>query len=664
MKQQPLKPKLLDLFSGIGGFRLGLEQAGFEAVGYCEADPAARAVYESMFQPINEWCSTDIANVKSTDLPEADIWSFGFPCFPAGSLVKTTQGLKPIETITEGTNVLTHSGRYCPVNQTMKRKTNELIQLSFSKISDHPPLCCTPNHPFYVVDKNASSAPIWKKAKDIQPGDQIVQPLDQIAKLPSGSPWDTFEELVGNQHFWMALGQLWSYEGFLSKNHSIAREQYKCFTNVCVATKELTFEDWYQAIQELEQTSEEYEQYPNEILNLPTSLLRVFLIGLCRYDSIGIDSTHKFYIPVYNKHMIWQVRYMMLRLQHQSCIPRSSTDLNFYAEVWVEALLQVAPEPYCVMPVTQIQNIELEEAISVYNLGVLYDNSYTINLLACHNCQDISVAGNQKGITGRRSGLFYAVTDLLSSLEDSDPRKPGWITAENVAHLLFINGGWDFASVIRELDACGYDVWWTVEDTSNYGVPQQRQRLFIIGHLRSRGPRTIHFERKASKKTLKRLNKDASPQEGERARQGERIYRVDGLSPSVTCDNHGIFAINAIEWLEKSQYGRRIKRNEEAMFTLTCAVKHGVMIQDDQQYIIRKLTPRETFRLQGFPDDYFDRAAKTVYADRRNVKRSISNSSLYRQSGNAVSVPVARYIGELIMEAELAAAEEGHIASD
>ena len=99
-------------------------------------------------------------------------------------------------------------------------------------------------------------------------------------------------------------------------------------------------------------------------------------------------------------------------------------------------------------------------------------------------CQDISIAGKQLGFTGNRSSLFFRVMYLLEQLEESD--KPTWLFIENVKNLLSVNGGWDFARLLVELDKGGYDAEWQVLNSKDFGVPQNRERCFIIGHLRGR----------------------------------------------------------------------------------------------------------------------------------------------------------------------------------
>lgn len=99
-------------------------------------------------------------------------------------------------------------------------------------------------------------------------------------------------------------------------------------------------------------------------------------------------------------------------------------------------------------------------------------------------CQDISVAGKQLGFKGNRSSLFFRVMYLLGQLEEK--KKPTWLFIENVKNLLSVNGGWDFAKLLVELDEGGYDAEWEILNSKDFGVPQNRERCFIIGHLRGR----------------------------------------------------------------------------------------------------------------------------------------------------------------------------------
>ena len=300
-------------------------------------------------------------------------------------------------------------------------------------------------------------------------------------------------------------------------------------------------------------------------------------------------------------------------------------------------------------------------------------------------CQDISVAGKQGGISANRSGLFFAVMRLLREIEEKN--KPGWLLIENVKNLFSVNGGRDFLRVLAELDAVGYDAQWQLINSKDFGVPQNRERVFIVGNLRGRCAGKILPVCGEGGGTLKQIVG---------GRQGMRVYDPNGLSCTLSTDggglgkntglyivpyvidkdrlrqttdetaancidanyhkgldNHGqrtaiLEAIPCItpDILNKNQNGRWFKEPDDPMFTLTSQDRHGVLLRSADGYRIRRLTPRECFRLQGFPDEYFDRAAAVN-----------SDTQLYKQAGNGVTVTVIRAIGKKFAEYEKAMEE-------
>jgi len=114
-------------------------------------------------------------------------------------------------------------------------------------------------------------------------------------------------------------------------------------------------------------------------------------------------------------------------------------------------------------------------------------------------CQDISISGRQLGFKGNRSSLFFRVMYLVGQLEEEE--KPEWLFIENVKNLLSVNRGWDFARLLVALDERGYDAEWEVLNSKDFGVPQHRERCFIIGHLRSRGRRKVFPLREGNSET-------------------------------------------------------------------------------------------------------------------------------------------------------------------
>lgn len=121
--------KFIDLFAGIGGIHTGLTKAGMKCVGWCEQDKYAQASYRALYPTDNLWFSPDVRALNGTEMPYADLWCCGFPYFTAGTLVKTSQGLTPIEEINNGDLVLTKELRYKPVIQTMRREVSEVYNI-------------------------------------------------------------------------------------------------------------------------------------------------------------------------------------------------------------------------------------------------------------------------------------------------------------------------------------------------------------------------------------------------------------------------------------------------------------------------------------------------------------------------------------------------------
>lgn len=144
-------------------------------------------------------------------------------------------------------------------------------------------------------------------------------------------------------------------------------------------------------------------------------------------------------------------------------------------------------------------------------------------------CQDISVAGRQLGFAGHRSSLFFAVTKLIKDL-DAESR-PSLVFIENVKNLLSVNGGFDYARLLIELDEIGYDAEWAVLNSKDHGVPQNRERIFIIGHFRGRGTREVFpLQGTASQNRIRQMIGGS---------QSERLYNPDGLSVALTGESGG-----------------------------------------------------------------------------------------------------------------------------
>lgn len=193
-------------------------------------------------------------------------------------------------------------------------------------------------------------------------------------------------------------------------------------------------------------------------------------------------------------------------------------------------------------------------------------------------CQAFSVAGKRKGFEDTRGTLFFEIARFASVL------RPKFLFLENVKGLLNHEGGDTFETILRALDELGYDVEWQVLNSKDY-VPQNRERVFIIGHLRGAGTRKVFpfgsndsaVNRQYGIKRIGNIRKKGLSQSGD-------VVSIDSISPtmcSTTTQKDPLkVAIPVLtpDRVEKRQNGRRFKEDGEEMFTLTAQDRHGVAV--------------------------------------------------------------------------------------
>jgi len=242
-------------------------------------------------------------------------------------------------------------------------------------------------------------------------------------------------------------------------------------------------------------------------------------------------------------------------------------------------------------------------------------------------CQDISIAGRRSGLEGNRSGLFFEFIRLVNEFKEKD--RPDYLILENVKNLLSINGGFDFLRVQIELGESGYDAEWQVLNACHYGVPQNRERLFIIGHNRNRSTRKIFPLTGSTTGTLKQIIGGA---------QGQRVYDTNGIAVTLGSQGGGMGANTGLYFIDLSKENPKITANArciQAKYNKGCTNWKGEISGVLVNKRIRKLTTKECFRLQGFPDELFYKAQEVN-----------SDSQLYKQAGNSVVVPIIKVIGD------------------
>lgn len=303
-------------------------------------------------------------------------------------------------------------------------------------------------------------------------------------------------------------------------------------------------------------------------------------------------------------------------------------------------------------------------------------------------CQAFSIAGHRRGFEDTRGTLFFEICRFASIL------RPKYLFLENVRGLLNHDGGATFETIIRTLDELGYDVEWQVLNSKNFGVPQNRERVFIIGHLRGECTRNvfpISGESEQSDHQPPKIEIIGNTKNPNGARKGTRslvygsggvvgtltatdykepkqvaikqfgilqpnfnqcgvVYETDGIAPIIRAYQGGGLEPkirvkeatskgyaeaevgDSVNLSHPNSKTRRGRVGKQVANTLLTGENQGVIEPD---FRIRKLTPRECWRLQGFPDWAFDKAQEVN-----------SNSQLYKQAGNSVTVNVIAAIAK------------------
>ncbi|EAC9571648.1 DNA (cytosine-5-)-methyltransferase [Listeria monocytogenes] len=279
-------------------------------------------------------------------------------------------------------------------------------------------------------------------------------------------------------------------------------------------------------------------------------------------------------------------------------------------------------------------------------------------------CQAFSIAGKRRGFEDTRGTLFFEIMRWATVL------KPKTLFLENVPGLLSHDEGITFETILRKMDEAGYDAEWDCLNACHFGVSQSRERIFLVGHSRKgRRRKVFPIERcneQANLERIKKINRINNHSQVLFSKSEEAFSFVQKttcipilspereekrLAPTLTTMQGGgqepkvLLVREATKkgYAEAAKYDginlsmpesetRRGRVAKQMTSTLDTGCQQGVVVEEIR---IRKLTPRECWRLQGFPDWAFDAAAKVN-----------SNSQLYKQAGNSVAVPVIVAIAE------------------
>ena len=294
-------------------------------------------------------------------------------------------------------------------------------------------------------------------------------------------------------------------------------------------------------------------------------------------------------------------------------------------------------------------------------------------------CQAFSIAGKRMGFDDTRGTIFFDFARIMKA------KKPKFAIFENVKGLLNHDGGKTYETILQTLNELGYDAQWGILNTKFHGLPQNRERVYIVANLRERSSTKILFERGDDitdkvERTEQSIIGDYYTENGKTHQwggvigdesiapclmageyksprivkigsiggkpcQSDQVYSPSGVSVTLSAQNGGkgamtgLYKIGDIDGLN-TQYSRVY--DSKGVSTTINAQGGGLGAKTglyNIEHKVRRLTPKECFRLQGFKDEMVD----------LGYKLGISDTQLYKMAGNAVSVPVVEWVTQRVL---------------
>lgn len=504
----------------------------WKLVNFCEFDKYATKSYCAIHNVDESLNLGDITKVDETKLKPFNMICGGSPCFVKGTKVYTNMGYKNIEDISIGDLVLTHKKRFMPVVATGGEKQKDIYSL---RVQGFLETRCTDHHPFYCK-KTRSSIPEKIRLKDINKGyyigSHINKESDNKFNLSNEDCW-ILGRYVADGHVRKdkRKGRIegYQYQCILSIGNNkvdelkknVKNRHYSCYPHsdsvhrVVFSSMDLV----NFIIDNGFGTKAETKTIPKFILDLPIDKLHSFIDGYMSGDGCEIDG--KYQATTISKELamslclavekVFRVGcriYYDERPEHHEIQGRIVNQKDTYMIRFMKESQKQAwfiEDDIVWYPVKSIKPLYIKE--DVFNIEVQDDHTYTANNMITFNCQDFSVAGKQKGSvwTCKDCGHEYNPLTVHWSKRDKCPQcnssniektrssllveylrviranKPNFGIYENVKNIV----GKQFRDTTfklfeDELHEYGYNTYWKVLNAKNYGIPQNRERVYLI----------------------------------------------------------------------------------------------------------------------------------------------------------------------------------------
>ncbi|HHZ6479960.1 TPA: Dam family site-specific DNA-(adenine-N6)-methyltransferase [Escherichia coli] len=714
--------------SGIEAASIAWEPLGMRPAWFAEIEPFPSAVLAHRWPHVaNLGDMTKLAKkVLAGEIESPDVLVGGTPCFTAGHMVLCKNGYKPIEDVCPGDYVVSHLGRL----QQVKRVGSKIANTGLLNAVGQPlGIRTTNDHPFLAVRwkaqntrKNGTyfkrellSEPEWRAACDM-PGYQWCALTNfNIASPDICSRFLSEEQAMYLAGAYVGDGYIRRWRGKskkavvfgincqkLRKFHCRIPENIFSVASEIRGSIKVTLNDTCYANWLNEHFGElsHAKRIPAWVMSHP--LRHVFLQGYL--DTDGTPSGKAgFRINSVSPALAWGVAGLSQTCGYVSSVSfievepkkviedRVVNQRNYYQVTICPQKLSRKSRLAHGMLLRTVKEFKSVGLDTVYNIEVEGDHSYILNGAVVHNCQAFSIAGLRGGLDDERGALTLKYVELANAIDDKRAEsflKPAVIVWENVPGVLssadnafgcFLAGlagedapfepgdrpesgksnafwRWDGKTGCHapKWPQCGCiygpqrKVAWRILDAQYFGVAQRRRRVFVVASARTDlDPATVLFE-------FEGVRRDIAPSRGE----GKETTRYTSNIAIRSCDDTNIVA------MAHGQGGAEIKTDNSAP-TLTCNHEAPIVLLGDGR--IRRLTPVECERLQGFPDGHTlipTEKRKKVSSDElaylRNNYPDLSEEEAamlaadgprYKAIGNSMAIPVMRWIGDRITKA-------------
>jgi len=491
----------------------------------------ARNTYEKNhnLKPLGDICEIDPKKIEPYDILTA-----GFPCFVEGTKVLTYSGYKSIEDVVLTDTLMTHTGKFQKIlNLQHKQYTGDLYNI---RAKYHESLKCTDEHPFYIREKTQKwnnelrkyehmfKNPEWKKACKLTKNDYFGMKINENSIIPEFN----FDKII-NQHKTKVVKiklddpDMWFIMGYFIGDGWIEETKKKdgrCMNKIRFAINTKDEKDVLDRINNILKLTDKkcpsgnncnkygcadfvwfnifkkFGKYahgkliPEWVQDAPTEYIQEFVNGYRRADGcITKNDCYEFTTVSHN--LAFGLQRLYLKLGHLFSIrkdirpkttviegrtvnQRDTYHISGYIKENKRKHTSFIENGYVWYKPFKIEKAYVENE-PVYNFEVENDNSYIVENKIVHNCQPFSNAGKKKGFDDERGTMFSQVMRFVKI------NKPSIIVLENVMGLLRHDNGKSLERIKKEITDEGYKIIYKVLKCSDYGIPQMRKRLFIIG---------------------------------------------------------------------------------------------------------------------------------------------------------------------------------------